>query len=153
PRRLPDHVRDVRPVLLPDPLHAERPALLAASNRDPVPAGDGCDRLRGSAGGAGYRPPPAPAPRGAWPGDPRRGAADPIPPDDPLELRGSAARLRPDGPGDRARHVADEHGGDERRGPDQGWRRLRRRLDEPDGRRQRRTRGDGRTRYEYRKFK
>ncbi len=46
----------------------------------------------------------------------------------------AAARLRPDGARDGHGDVADEHRGDERRRPDQGRRRLRRAVDEPDGR-------------------
>ena len=62
----------------------------------------------------------------------------------PHRLPAAAARVRADGHRHGPRDVADEHRRDELGRPDQGRRRLRRAVDEPDGRRHLRRRRDGR---------
>ena len=105
-------------------LHAEHPALLAAGGRHPLPADD----AHGHRHRADRRPPDRPhraaAAHDGGPRARRHLAVLAVVPHPHLGLRLPAARLRADGHRDRARHVADEHGRDERRRPQQGRRRL-----------------------------
>ena len=116
-------VRDARPVLLPRALHAEHPALLAASDGSAVPPRDARDHRHGPAGGAAHRPDrPPPADDRRIAGRLRR-AVHPVAAHGPQRLRAAAARIHPDGPGHGSDDVADEHRGDERGRPHQGRRR------------------------------
>ena len=124
-RRVHRLLRDARDVLLPQPLHAEHPALLALEAGIRFLPTTLMVIVVAPDAGPPDRPHRAAAAHDRGARARRRRARVAIVSHPHVGLRLPAARIRGDGHRDRARHVADDDGRDERRRSQQGGRRIR----------------------------